>query len=67
MPWPVGDAVHATMALQREGRSLGWPVLASVAALRLVTGAVDTGRRALLELPGRTAPIDAAEITGLAL
>jgi CheY-like chemotaxis protein len=64
---PVGDAVTATMLLQRQGRTVGWPIMASVAALRLVTGAVETGRRALVDLPGRSAPLDVAEITGLAL
>jgi CheY-like chemotaxis protein len=64
---PVGDAVSATMLLQRQGRTIGWPVMASVAALRLVTGAVETDRRALVDLPGRSAPMDVAEITGLAL
>jgi CheY-like chemotaxis protein len=64
---PVGDAVTATMQLQRQGRSLGWPIVASIPALRLVTGAVEVGRRALVELPGRSAPLDVAEITGLAL
>jgi len=63
---PVGDAVTATMQLQRHGRSLGWPVAASVQVLRQVTGAVETGRRALVDLPGRSAPLDVAEITGLA-
>ncbi|TFY98264.1 response regulator [Ramlibacter humi] len=63
---PIGDAVAAAMQLQRQGRTLGWPVVASVAALRMVTGAVDIGRRALVQLPGRSAPIDVAEITGLA-
>jgi CheY-like chemotaxis protein len=64
---PVGDAVSATMLLQKQGRALGWPVIASTAALRLVAGAVKTGRRALVELPGRSTPIDALELTGLAL
>jgi DNA-binding response OmpR family regulator len=62
---PVGDAVSATMLLQRQGRTVGWPIMASVAALRLVTGAVETDRRALVDLPGRSAPMDVAEITGL--
>jgi CheY-like chemotaxis protein len=64
---PVGDAVSATMQLQRQGRTIGWPIMASVAALRLVTGAVDTDRRALIDLPGRSSPMDVAEITGLLL
>ncbi|RYY91712.1 MAG: adenylate/guanylate cyclase domain-containing response regulator, partial [Comamonadaceae bacterium] len=60
---PVGDAVSATMLLQRQGRTVGWPIVASVAALRMVTGAVEIGRRALIELPGRSTPVDVAEIT----
>jgi len=42
-------------------------VLASMTALRPVTGAVRTGRRSMVDLPGRTHPFDAAEVTGLAL
>ena len=64
---PVGDAVSATMLLQKKARALGWPVAASVAALRTITGAVRTGGRAMLELPGRSAPMDAIELVGLAL
>ena len=64
---PVGDAVTSTMLLQRNGRELGWPVLATVQALRMVTGAVQVGRRALAELPGRSTAIDVVEIAGLAL
>jgi hypothetical protein len=32
-----------------------------------VTGAVKIGGRALIDLPGRSAPLDAAELVGLAL
>lgn len=64
---PVGDAVSAAMLLQKQGRALGWPIIASVAALRAVTGAVKTGARALVDLPGRSAPMDAVELVGLAL
>ena len=64
---PVGDAVSAAILLQRQGRELGWPVVASTAALRLETIAVKTGRRAMVDLPGRSMPLDAAELTGLAL
>jgi CheY-like chemotaxis protein len=62
---PVGDAVSATMLLQKQGRALGWPIIASVAALRSVTGAVKTGARAFVELPGRSLPMDAVELVGL--
>ena len=62
---PVGDAVTSAMLLQRQAHAQGWPVAASVSTLRATTGAVRVGRRALLDLPGRTQPIDAGEITGL--
>jgi CheY-like chemotaxis protein len=64
---PVGDAVSAAMQLQKQGRALGWHIVASVAALRAITGAVRTGARAMVELPGRVLPMDAAELVGLAL
>jgi len=64
---PVGDAVTAAMQLQKKARVLGWPVAGSVTVLRSITGAVRIGRRALVEIPGRTQPIDAAEIVELAL
>jgi hypothetical protein len=50
---PVGDVVSATMLLQRQGTHLGWPIMASVAALRW-SPARSHGRRALVDLPGRT-------------
>ena len=64
---PVGDAVSATMQLQKRARELGWPIAASVDAVRSVTGAVRTGARTLVDLPGRKAAMDAVEVLGLAL
>ena len=64
---PVGDTVSATLLLQKQAYKAGWQIAASVAMLRGVTGAVNTGGRALVSLPGRTAAIDAAELLGLAL
>ena len=64
---PVGDAISATMQLQKRARELGWPIAASAEAVRSVTGAVQTGQRALVTLPGRTAPMDAVQVLGLAL
>ena len=63
---PVGEAASTTMLLQKQARSLGWSVAASVDAVRGVTGAVRTGARALVELPGHSAPLDAVEVLGLA-
>lgn len=64
---PVGEVVGATMQLQRKARELGWPVVLTVSTLRMVTGAVRTGGRALVDLPGGAQPVDTVELTGLAL
>ncbi len=64
---PVGDTVSATLLLQKQAHKVGWRIAASVSMLRGVTGAVHTGGRALISLPGRTAALDAAELLGLAL
>ena len=62
---PVGDAVNCTLLLQKQASRKGWVVAASVPMLRSVTGAVKTGARALIPLPGRSFPIDAAELLSL--
>lgn len=64
---PVGESVSTAIQLQKQARSLGWTIAAGVATLRSVTGAVRTGRRGLLELAGRSQPLDAVELVGLAL
>jgi CheY-like chemotaxis protein len=64
---PVGDAVSAAMQLQKKAHDLGWAAAVSIEALRNVTGAVRVGARALIELPGRGAPIDAVELLGFVL
>ena len=63
---PVGDAVNSTLLLQKQAHAAGWTIVASVPMLRGVTGAVRTGARALVTLPGRTLPMDAAELLSLA-
>lgn len=62
---PVGDAVSATLLLQKQARLLGWQIAASLPMLRGVTGAAKTGARAVVDLPGRRAQMDAAEFLGL--
>lgn len=64
---PVGDTVNSTLLLQKQTSTTGWTVVASVPMLRGVTGAVKTGARALISLPGRTQPMDAAELLSLAV
>jgi hypothetical protein len=42
----------------------GWTVIASVPMLRGIR-AVKAGRRAMFNLPGRSVPVDAAELMGV--
>lgn len=63
---PVGETVATALRLFQSQPPLDWAVAASVQAVRLVTGAVRTGRRALVQVPGRGKPLDAVEIVGLA-
>ncbi|MDB5742096.1 MAG: response regulator receiver protein [Polaromonas sp.] len=62
---PVGDTVAAALKLFQGEPRLSWPVAASAQAVRLVTGAIRTGQRALVQIPGRGKPIDTLEILGL--
>ena len=63
---PVGDTVAAALKLFQGKPRLSWPVAASVQTARLVSGAVRTGQRALVEVVGRSQPLDMLEILGLA-
>lgn len=63
---PVGDTVLAALKLCEGEPRLPWAVAASVQAHRLFTGAVRTGERALVQVPGRSQPMDVLEILGLA-
>jgi DNA-binding response OmpR family regulator len=62
---PVGEVVSVAIQLQKRALAIGWPIVAGVATLRAVTGAVNVGDRTMLELPGRSQPVDAAEVLGL--
>ena len=64
---PVGEAINVTMAMLKASKAQKWAITASAAMLRSVTGGVKTGGRAMLDMPGGSAPLDAAELTGLAL
>lgn len=64
---PVGDAVNLTLQLQKQASHEGWTIVASIPMLRGITGAVKTGGRALINLPGRSMPVDAAELLSLAI
>ena len=62
----MGDTVAAALKLFQGEPRLKWTVAASVQAVRLVTGAVRTGQRALVQVPGRAQPLETLEILGLA-
>ena len=63
---PVGETVSTALKLFRGEPRLSWSVAASTQAVHLVTGTVRTGERALVQMPGRSQPIDTLEILGLA-
>ncbi len=63
---PVGDAVTTTMLLQEQVHRQGWTVGASANVVRSVASAVQVGRQARLQLPGRSALVDAFELQSLA-
>jgi DNA-binding response OmpR family regulator len=62
---PVGDTVAVVLKLFTGQPALDWTVAASVQASRLITGAVRTGKRAMVAIPGRSSPVDAVEIVEL--
>jgi CheY-like chemotaxis protein len=62
---PVGDTVATALALYKGKPSLDWGIAATVQSTRLITGAMRSGRRALVNIPGRTQAIDAVEIVSL--
>ena len=66
-PLPVGDAVSATLLLQKQARIMGWKIAASNSLLRTVSGNIKTGFRAKVVLPGRSASMDATELLGISL
>ena len=64
---PVGDTVSACLLLQKQAHQAGWKIAAAASLLREVAGSVQTGRRKLFPLAGRSSAMDAAELLGLSL
>lgn len=62
----VGDSVNVASRLEGQTKELGWPLVASAAAVSMAGSPVRTGESRLLELRGRNAPIEAMEVTGIA-
>lgn len=63
---PVGDTVSLALKLLKGEPQPDWTIAATVQAARLVTGAVRTGQRALIQVAGWSKPVDTIEILGLA-
>ena len=63
---PMGDTAAACLRMFQADSGINWPIAASVQTARLVTGAVRSGRRALVNVAGRSAPLDVVEILALA-
>ena len=62
----VGDSVNVASRLEGQTKELGWPLVASEAAVTMAGSLVSTGASRQLELRGRNAPIEAFEVTGMA-
>ena len=62
---PLGDTVAGALRMFKGELPIDWPLAASVITARLVSGAVRTGRRAMVKVVGRSHPLDVVEITSL--
>lgn len=61
----IGDTVNIAARLEAKTKDLGWSVIASDTTVDLAGPALRTGRRAVVPLKGRSAPVHAHEIVGL--
>jgi serine/threonine-protein kinase PpkA len=61
----IGDTVNLASRLEGKTRELGWSVIASQATLAAAGAGIESGRSMTLWVKGRTAPVDAVEITGM--
>ncbi|MBC5786016.1 protein kinase [Ramlibacter sp. USB13] len=62
---PIGDTVNTAARLQGASKELGWTVVASDAVLARAGSGVETGGRTSVEVRGRHAWLDIAEVLGL--
>jgi serine/threonine-protein kinase PpkA len=62
---PIGDTVNVAARLEASSKELGWTVVASTVVLDHAGEGVQTGGMTALEVRGRNAFMDVAEITGL--
>jgi len=62
----IGDTVNIAARLEARTKDMGWSVIASEVTVQLAGSTVRTGARAVVPLKGRSAPVQAIEVLGLA-
>ena len=62
---PVGETVTTALKMFQSTPSIDWPIAASVQAQRLAISVARSGRRAMLQMPGRNGALDAVELVAL--
>jgi len=62
----VGDTVNIASRLEGQTKQLGWAVVASEAIFALTRPAIEVGAQREVQLRGRSAPVQAYEVIGMA-
>jgi len=62
----VGDTVNIASRLEGQTKQLGWAVVASDAVFNLTRSVISVGARREVQLRGRSAPVHAFEVIGIA-
>ena len=62
----VGDTVNIASRLEGQTKPLGWAVVASEATIDLARPAIAVGSKREVQLRGRSAPVQAYEVIGIA-
>jgi DNA-binding response OmpR family regulator len=62
---PVGETVTTALKMFQSQPAIDWPIAASVQTQRLAVQVARSGRRAMLQVPGRGSAVDAVELLAL--